>query len=81
MEWNKMDSIVIMDQKCILFVTIITKLKGHIWREKYEQIWPWMNIAIEKQNLSNNEWKVLRMHMQLVLLTLRRKEMCLESKI
>jgi hypothetical protein len=25
-----------------------------------------MNIAIEKQNLSNNKWQVLRMHMQFI---------------
>jgi hypothetical protein len=40
MDWNKLDSIVIMDKKCILFVTIITKLEGHTWKEKDEEIRP-----------------------------------------
>jgi hypothetical protein len=31
MDWNKMDSIVIMDKKCILLVKILSKLEGHIW--------------------------------------------------
>jgi hypothetical protein len=35
-----LDSIVIMDKTCILFVTIIEKLEGHIWKEKDEEIRP-----------------------------------------
>jgi hypothetical protein len=31
MDWYKMDSIVIMDNKWILFITIVSKLKGHIY--------------------------------------------------
>jgi hypothetical protein len=32
-----MDSIVIMDEKCIVFITFETKLKGYIWGEKQEE--------------------------------------------
>jgi len=43
-----MDSIVILDLKCILFIIILTKLKGYMWGEKQEEIRPWMLIVIEK---------------------------------
>jgi hypothetical protein len=52
--WNKMDSIVILDLKCIVFITFLTKLKGYMWGEKQEEIKPWMSILIEKQNFNNN---------------------------
>ncbi len=57
-----MDSIVILDLKCILFIIILTKLKGYMWGEKQEEIRPCMLIVIEKQNFNNNEWKVLHTH-------------------
>jgi hypothetical protein len=40
MDWNKMDSIVIMDEKCIVFITFKTKIEGYMWGEKQEEIKP-----------------------------------------
>jgi hypothetical protein len=57
-----MDSIVILDLKCIVFITFLTKLKGYMWGKKQEEIRPWMSIVIEKKNFNNNEWKVLHIH-------------------
>jgi hypothetical protein len=68
-----MDSIIIMDKECTLFVTILTKSKGYTWGEMQEEIKPWMLDGIEKQNFSNKECKVLRMHVEFVLLTLINK--------
>jgi hypothetical protein len=45
-----MDSIVIMDKKWILFIKIVTKIKGHIKREKHEETKPQMYIVILKHN-------------------------------
>ncbi len=70
MDGNKMDSIVIMDKKWVLLVIVYNKIRRTYMRIKHEEITRWMYIAIEKQNLSNNEWKVLRIHMKLVHLTL-----------
>jgi hypothetical protein len=41
-----------------------------------EEIRLLMSIAIEKENFSNKECKVLHMHVGFVLLTLIRKEIC-----
>jgi hypothetical protein len=35
-----MDWIVIMDEKCIVFITFLTKLKGYMWRDKQKEIRP-----------------------------------------
>jgi hypothetical protein len=34
MDWNKMDLIIIMDLKCILFVTRRTYMKKEVWTNK-----------------------------------------------
>jgi hypothetical protein len=59
-----------MDKKWVLLVIVYNKIRRTYMRIKHEEITRWMYIAIEKQNLSNNEWKVLRIHMKLVHLTL-----------
>jgi hypothetical protein len=43
-----MDSIVILDLKCIMFIIFLTKLKGYMGGEKQEEIRPWMSIVLEK---------------------------------
>lgn len=43
MDWYKMDLIVIMDK---IFITIVTKLKGHIKREKHEETKSYMYTII-----------------------------------
>jgi hypothetical protein len=35
-----MDSIVIMEEKCVLFITILTELEGNIKGKKHEETKP-----------------------------------------
>jgi hypothetical protein len=57
-----------MDKKCILFITILTKLEGYMRGKMQEEIIFLMSIVIGKENFSNKECKVLHMHVGFVLL-------------
>jgi hypothetical protein len=71
-----MDSIVIMDLK-MYFNHNFNKTKRIYVKKMQEKMRPWMSTIIKKYDFINKECKVLSMHVEFLLLTLIRKEMCL----
>jgi hypothetical protein len=54
MVWNKMDSIVIMEYKCIFYHNF-KKIKGLYVKKMQEKMRPWRSIIIEKYNFNNKK--------------------------